>query len=149
MMTSPEVFSTRNIIMELLAVSFLGFNSCSSSMAFSPIGVAALSSPNMFAAIFIKIDPVTGCPLGISGKSLQNKGLSHLESWLISPLSSPTFMIPIHKANTPVRPIDMSNAVWDELKVESIICEKTVVSPKKINLISAIINAIKKKAIQI
>ena len=73
---SPEVFSTRNMIIGLLAVSFFGFNSCNPSMAFKPKGVAALSSPSMLAARFMKMLPVTGCPFGMSGKSFVNSGLS-------------------------------------------------------------------------
>ncbi len=34
-----------------------------------PIGVAALSSPNIFATMFIIIDPVAGWPFGSSGNS--------------------------------------------------------------------------------
>ena len=72
--TSPEVFSTRNIIMAFVAVSFLGFSSCSFSMALRPSGVAALSRPSMLAAMFMKMLPMAGCPLGMSGKSLLNTG---------------------------------------------------------------------------
>ena len=60
MMVSPDVFSTRNMIIGFVAVSFLGFSSCICAMAFSPVGVAALSSPSMFDAIFMKMDPMTG-----------------------------------------------------------------------------------------
>ena len=60
MSVSPEVFSTRNMIIGFDAVSFFVFNSCICSIAFSPNGVAALSRPNMLAAIFMKILPVTG-----------------------------------------------------------------------------------------
>ena len=56
----PEVFSTRNMIIGFDAVSFLGFSSCSCSIAFRPSGVAALSRPSILAAMFIKIEPVTG-----------------------------------------------------------------------------------------
>ena len=56
----PLVFMTRNMIIGFEAVSFLGFNSCSCSIAFRPRGVAALSNPSMFAAMFMKIEPVTG-----------------------------------------------------------------------------------------
>jgi hypothetical protein len=59
-MVSPDVLRTINIIMGLLAVSFSGFNSCISFMAFKPMGVAALSSPSMFAEIFINMLPIAG-----------------------------------------------------------------------------------------
>ncbi len=42
-------------------------------MAFSPNGVAALSSPNILAEMFMKMFPMTGWFLGMSGKSLQKK----------------------------------------------------------------------------
>ena len=75
----PDVFSTRNMIIGFEAVTFRSsyslslispaslftfnfsfFTSSSCSIAFRPNGVAALSSPSMFAAMFIKIEPVTG-----------------------------------------------------------------------------------------
>lgn len=59
-MVSPLVFSTKNIIMGLVAVSFFVFSSCICAIAFSPVGVAALSNPNILDAMFIKIDPITG-----------------------------------------------------------------------------------------
>ena len=71
---SPEALMHKNITMELLADSLFGFNSCNCCMAFNPIGVAALSSPSKFADRFMKIEPVTGWSLGISGKSLLNTG---------------------------------------------------------------------------
>ena len=49
MSVSPLVFSTRNIIIGLLAVSFFWFRSCNCSIALRPKGVAALSRPNMLA----------------------------------------------------------------------------------------------------
>ena len=57
MMVSPDVLSTRNIIMGFVAFSFLGFSSCNCSIAFSPRGVAALSSPSILAATFMNMLP--------------------------------------------------------------------------------------------
>ena len=57
---SPEALIHKNIIIGLLADALLVFISWSSFMAFNPIGVAALSSPNRLADKFINIDPVTG-----------------------------------------------------------------------------------------
>lgn len=145
---NPEVLITRNIIMEFVAVSFFGFKSCSSFIAFNPKGVAALSSPSILAAIFIKIEPITGCPFGISGNKRHNTGLNHLDKAAIKPLLSPIFMMPSQSESTPVSPKDTSNAVFEELKVELIISVKICVSPKKNSLIRAIIKAIIKKAIQ-
>ena len=122
---SPLVFSTRNIIMGFDAVSFFVFSSCICSMAFSPRGVAALSSPSMLAAMFIKIEPVTGCPLGMSGNSLANTGDSRRASTLTTPPFSPTFITPNHSDKTPVRPREISNAVFDDENVESIMAGNT------------------------
>ena len=60
MSVSPDVFSTRNMICAFVAVSFSGFNVCSSFMALSPSGVAALSSPSMLAEKFMMIEPSAG-----------------------------------------------------------------------------------------
>ena len=149
MMINPEVLITRNIIMGLLAVSFLGFSSCNSFMAFSPMGVAALSSPSILADIFIKIEPMTGCPFGISGNKRQKTGLSQRERALISPLFSPIFIIPSQRDKTPVSPREISNAVLDESKVELIISVNIWVSPKNRSLQTATTKAITKNAIQI
>ena len=145
---SPEVLITRNMIIGLLAVSFFGFSSCNSFIALSPIGVAALSSPSILADIFIKIDPITGCPLGISGNRRQNTGLNQRDSALIRPLFSPIFMMPNHKERTPVNPRETSKAVLDELNVELMISVNICVSPVKINFPSATIKAMMKNAIQ-
>ena len=121
MMVSPEVLSTRNIIIGLVAVSFLLFSSCICAMAFSPVGVAALSSPSMFEAIFINMLPMTGWFLGISGKSLVNTGLSSLANRFTAPAFSPMRITPNHRASTPVRPSEISKAVLEVSKVESTI----------------------------
>ena len=123
-------FRSWNWLSLISPVSFLTFNfsfftSSNCSIAFSPKGVAALSSPNMFAAIFIKILPVTGCPLGISGKSFANTGDNSRASTFTTPPFSPIFMKPNQSDSTPVRPKDISNAVFDEEKVESIIAGNT------------------------
>ena len=125
MRVSPLVLSTRNIIMGLVAVSFFGFSSCNCSIAFSPSGVAALSSPSILAEIFMKMLPVTGCPLGISGKSLVNIGLSRRAKTSMIPPFSPIFMIPSQSDSTPVRPREISKAVFDEANVESIMAGNT------------------------
>ena len=122
---SPLVFSTRNIIIGFDAVSFFWFSSCICSMAFSPNGVAALSSPSILAAMFMKIEPVTGWPLGMSGNSLQNTGDNSFASTLTTPPFSPTFITPSHNDRTPVKPREISNAVFDVENVESIIAGKT------------------------
>ncbi len=57
---SPDVFSTRNMIWAFEAVSGSGFSSCSSCIALSPSGVAALSRPSMLAAKFMMMEPWAG-----------------------------------------------------------------------------------------
>ena len=148
MSVRPEVFSTRNMIIGFEAVSFFVFNSCICSMAFRPKGVAALSRPSMLAATFIKMLPVTGCPLGISGNSLVKTGLSKRASTLTTPPRSPIFIMPSQRANTPVRPSEISNAVFDDENVESIMAGNTSKSPKNTNFTNAMTNAMTKKAIQ-
>ena len=59
-MVTAEAFITINIIWAFEAVSFCLFNSCICSMAFNPMGVAALSKPSILAAIFITIEPIAG-----------------------------------------------------------------------------------------
>ena len=146
---SPEVFSTRNMIIGFDAVSFFVFSSCICSIAFRPNGVAALSSPSMLAAMFMKIEPVTGCPFGMSGNNLVNTGDSRRANTLTTPPFSPIFITPSQSDNTPVSPKEISNAVFDEENVESIIAGNTSKSPKNTNLIAAMTNATKKKATQI
>lgn len=146
---SPEVFKTRNIIIGLLAVSFFGLMACRPSIAFSPSGVAALSSPSMLAARFMKMLPVTGCPFGMSGNSLQNIGLRMRENILMTPPASPMRMIPIQRDKTPVSPIEISKAVLDDSNVDWMMAGNMSVFPKKNSWIQATTKAVRKKAIQI
>ena len=111
--------------------------------------MAALSSPSILADIFMKMEPNTGCPLGMSGNRRQSTGLRKRASALISPLFSPIFMIPSQRASTPVSPRDISKAVFEESKVEFMIAVNISVSPRKITFIRAIMKAITKNAIQI
>ena len=125
MSVSPLVFNTRNIIIGFEAVSFFWFSSCICSIAFKPNGVAALSSPSILAAMFIKILPVTGWPFGMSGNSLQNTGDNNFANTLTTPPFSPTFITPSQSDSTPVKPSDISKAVFDDENVESIIAGNT------------------------
>ena len=146
---SPEVLRTRNIIIGLVAVSFFVFSSCSCSIAFNPNGVAALSRPSMLAAMFIKIEPVTGCPFGMSGNNLENTGESMRAKTLMTPPRSPIFMIPSHKESTPVSPNEISKAVLDESNVEFIMAGNTSMSPMKTILAKAMTKARMKNETQI
>ena len=148
MIVRPEVLITRNIIMEFVAVSFFSFKSCKRSIALSPNGVAALSSPNIFAEMFIKIFPTTGCPFGISGNNLQNTGLNQRAKTSTTPPFSPIFITPSHKESTPVNPNEISKAVREVSKVELIMAGNTSVSPINKSFTTAMAKAIRKKAIQ-
>ena len=146
-MVSPEVFSTKNIIMGFVAVSFFVFSSCIWLIAFSPVGVAALSRPNMLDAIFMKIDPMTGWFRGISGNSFDRKGLNMRARTLTIPACSPIFMMPNHNAKIPVRFRDVVKAVSDDSKVAFTIFSNIVVSPIRREMIPKM-KAMKKNAIQ-
>jgi hypothetical protein len=145
---NPDVLMTRNIIMEFVAVSFFSFKSCKRSIALSPSGVAALSSPNILAEMFIKMFPTTGCPFGTSGKSLQNTGLNQRARTSTTPPFSPIFMTPSHKESTPVNPNEISNAVLEVSKVELMIAGNTSMSPINNNFTKAMAKAMRKKEIQ-
>ena len=147
-MVSPLVLSTRNMIIALLAVSFLGLSACKPSMALSPSGVAALSSPSILAAMFIKMLPTTGCPSGMSGKSRRNTGESHRASTWTTPPFSPIFMMPIQRESTPVSPKEISKAVLAVSNVELMMAGNTSKSPKTMRRTTAMTNAMTKKAIQ-
>ena len=146
---SPEALMQRNMIIGSLAESFCVFSSCNSFMAFSPIGVAALSKPNRLAEMHMKIEPVAGWSFGIPGKSLLNTGAVNRAKACITPPFSPIFMMPSQRARTPVSPRDISNPVFAEAKEALMIWVKTSVSPPMANLQSATTKAIRKKAIQI
>ena len=168
MSVRPEVLSTKNMIMGFVAVTFSAAaslslrrpracccstpSSCiafSCSIAFRPRGVAALSRPSMLAAMFIKMLPVTGCPFGMSGNSLTKTGDSRRASALMSPPCSPIFITPSHSDKTPVRPKEISKAVFDEENVASIIAGNTSISPINTSLAAATTKATRKNAIQI
>ena len=82
------------------------------------------------------------------GKNLQNIGLSHRERVAISPPFSPMFMMPNQSDRMPVSPMDISNAVLEELNVEFMISVNTCVSPIKRSLKPATRKATMKNEIQ-
>ncbi|KAA6305141.1 hypothetical protein EZS27_043209, partial [termite gut metagenome] len=77
---------------------------------------------------------------------MPNRGFSQRARVLINPLFSPIFMMPSHRARTPVNHKDMSKAFFDELNVELIISVNISVSPKHTNFIIATAKAMRKKA---
>lgn len=72
---SPELFSTKNMIVASVAVSFCWLSDCISCMARSPIGVAALSRPSILAEMFMNMAPIAGWPFGIPRNNREKKGL--------------------------------------------------------------------------
>ena len=144
----PEVLMTRNMIIGLVAVSLRGFSSWSSFIAFSPKGVAALSSPSMLADRFMKMEPMAGCPLGMSGKRRQKTGLSQRDRASIMPLFSPIFMMPSQSESSPVSPREISKAFLDEANVAFTSSVKMPVSPPSSSLPAATTKAMTKKATQ-
>ena len=98
--------------------------------------------------MFMKMLPVTGCPLGMSGNSRANTGDSTRANALTTPPLSPIFITPSHSVSTPVSPSEISNAVFDDEKVESIIAGNTSTSPRNTRRTSPMANAMTKNAIQ-
>lgn len=161
MRVRPEVLSTRNIIIGLVAVArsvafslsltcivaiFSSFSCCICSIAFRPRGVAALSRPSILAAMFINMLPVTGCPLGMSGNKRVKMGVSRRAITFTTPPFSPIFIMPSHNDRTPVSPKEISKAVLEESKVEFIMAGKTSTSPRKMRRKSPMTKAIRKNA---
>ena len=107
------MFIAKKVHIASVAVSFCLFSSCNSFIAFSPIGVAALPSPSILAAIFNTIDPIAGWSLGTFGKSLIMIGLSAFAIIWMSPESSAIFIIPSQRAIIPIRPNAISTDVLD------------------------------------
>ena len=95
----------------------------------------------------MKMDPIAGWFLGMSGKRREKTGLSMRANRLTAPAFSPIRMMPSQRASTPVRPREVSNAVFDVSKVESTIFWKIVVSPIK-NCATAKMKETTKKATQ-
>ena len=56
----------------------------------------------------MKIEPVTGWSLGISGKSLLNTGAANRANACITPPFSPIFMMPSQSDKIPVNPNEIS-----------------------------------------
>ena len=140
--------STRNISIASVAVSFFVLSSCMCCIAFNPRGVAALSSPSIFADTFINIAPIAGCPFGMPGNKRENSGLTSRPKKGIIPPRSPIFIMPIQRDSTPVNPNDSSNAVLAESNDEFIIFVQMSMFPLKIVSPKANRNASRKKPIQ-
>ena len=145
---SPEVLSTKNMISAFEAVSFLGFNSCNSFIAFRPSGVAALSRPSILADKFMNMVPMAGWLRGTSGKILQKNGAVRRDRNPTAPPRSPIFMMPSHNASTPVSPMEISKPVLADANIESITAFSAAPSPVMHNCNTATTTAVSKKTIQ-
>ena len=108
---TEEALITINKICASLASSFLGLCSCNCSIAFSPIGVAALSSPRKFAAIFSTTVEMAGLFSGTSFINTLNRGVSFCEIFCAIPASSTSLSIPSQKLKIPASPSDISTAL--------------------------------------
>ena len=99
---NPDVFITRNVIIDLDASSLL-FNSCNDFIAFNPIGVAALPTPNIFTIMLLDIYPIA---LWLFGISLNNGFIIFdviFDNLSISPDFSAILIIPSQNAIIPIR----------------------------------------------
>ena len=112
---SPAACKHKNIICELEAVSFFGFNSWRLSMAFNPNGVAALSRPKRLAEKFITMCPIAGWFLGISGNNFEKKGPTIFDKSLIPPALSAMLIKPINNAMMPIKFSEISTAVLQSI----------------------------------
>ena len=146
---SPEVLSTKNMISAFEAVSFLGFNSCNSFIAFKPSGVAALSRPSILADKFINMVPMAGWLRGTSGKILQKNGAVRRDRNPTAPPRSPIFIMPSHSDSTPVSPMEISKPVLADANIESITAFSTEPSPDTHSCSNATATAVSKNPIQI
>ena len=97
----------------------------------------------------MKMVPVTGCPLGMSGKIFENTGANQRATTLTTPPFSPMRMMPSQRESTPVSPSEISKAVLADEKVEFMMAGNTSTSPMKMRRTSATTKATRKKAIQI
>jgi hypothetical protein len=129
MTVSPDVFSTRNMIWASVAVSFSGFSSCSSCMALSPSGVAALSRPSIFAAKFMIMEPCAGVIVRDAGEDPAEERPDDPGQRVDGPALFPTRIRPSHRVSTPVRPSEISNPVLAMSNVALTIAVKISVSP--------------------
>ncbi len=99
----PDAFNTRKVICASDAVSFCGLSSWSSCIAFSTRGVAALSSPKIFALKFMMIEPLAGWSLGTPGNNLAKNGPTTFDNIRTIPPCSPIFINPSQRDITPVK----------------------------------------------
>src|SRR5689334_2121684 len=146
---TDDAFITMNNTISSVARSGSGLRLCSSFIAFNPSGVAALSRPSMFAERFITMAPLAGCPAGMPGKRRRKSGPTAQAMNSVTPPFSAIFMSPSHRLITPVRPIEISNAVFDESKSDETTSFSTSGFPPTAACQIATMNAMRKNAAQI
>ena len=96
-MVTDDVLITRKVIIDLEAVLLSLFSLFNSLIAFSPKGVAAFPSPNIFITIFEDIYPMALSPSGISGKSTFTIFDNFFDIISNNPDDSAIFIVPSHK----------------------------------------------------
>lgn len=97
---NDAVFITTNLTILSSAVGEWLFSLLRRLIAFSPKGVAALSSPSIFAVMFIEISCLASSSFNF-GKSIFKTGESNFASALVRPLFSAIFIKPFHKQTIP------------------------------------------------
>ena len=122
------VFSTTKVTMALLAVSFCRFSFCSSCMAASPSGVAALPSPSRLAERFIQMACRAGPPAGSSGNSRRVSGRNRRATASVSRHCWAIFIRPHHRHSIPVREM---TSVTASPQPESAAAESASIFPPK------------------
>ena len=145
---SDDALSTRNRICALVAVSGLGFSSCSARMALRPMGVAALSRPKALAAKFSVIKPRAGWPRGTSGIRRANRGASQRASTSTMPAFSAMRKKPSHSVSVPNSSTITSTESLAMANSDSTMVANTWAWPPKSHCASAEMAAVMKKPSQ-
>ncbi len=133
-MVTDDALMTMNRIWSLVARSGSGLSVCSSRIALSPSGVAALSSPSMLADMFITIAPPAGCPSGMPGNRRRNSGRNARAIASTTPPFSPIRISPSHRLITPVSPSAISKPVFAESNSAPTTSRKTSGRPRNTRL---------------
>jgi len=97
---------------------------------------------------FMKMLPMAGCPLGMSGNILEKNGATMREMILIAPPLSPILRMPNHNDSIPVNPIEISKPVLAEPNADCITSIKILVLPVTKNCMHATTNAMRINPIQ-
>src|SRR5574344_309598 len=93
---TPLVLSTKKVIIASLAVSFLSFIFCNSSIAFKPKGVAARPKPIILIATLLAMYPKALLFFGTLGNNKERGLFNNFAKLFNKPLSCAIFIKPIH-----------------------------------------------------